>query len=68
MSVFKTSEKKGHYKVSDTVSANEIIIKAKQILNRRFAKGRAITTAQESKDFLTLKLSHPNSTHKCNLT
>ena len=58
MSAFNTSEKKGHYRVSDTVSANEIINKAKQILNRRFAKGRSITSAHESKDFLTMKLSH----------
>ena len=58
MSVFKTSEKKGHYIVKEAVSANEIVTKAKQILNRRFAKGRSMTSVQDSKYFLTLKLGH----------
>ncbi len=58
MSAFKTSEKKGHYRVKNTVSADEIVTMAKQLLNRRFAKGRLIPDVAASKDFLTLKLSH----------
>ncbi len=58
MKSFKTSEKKGQYKVNGTVSADEIVTMAKQLLNRRFAKGRLITDVAASKDFLTLKLSH----------
>ena len=58
MKAFNTSEKKGQYKVKGTVSAEEIVSMAKQLLNRRFAKGRLIHEASDSKDFLTLKLSH----------
>ncbi len=58
MNAFKTSEKKGHYQVDGIVSADEIVIMAKQLLNRRFAKGKLINEPKDCKDFLTLKLSH----------
>jgi len=57
MTKFKTSETQGQYHVDGTVSAEDIITMAKRILNRRFAKGRAMTDPQQSKNFLTLKLS-----------
>jgi len=57
MTKFKTSETKGQYHVEGTVTAEDIITMAKRILNRRFAKGQAMTDPQQSKSFLTLKLS-----------
>jgi len=57
MKAFKTSETKGHYRVAGTVSADDIVMMAKQLLNRRFAKGRIIADIKDSHDFFTLKLS-----------
>jgi len=58
MKAFKTAETRGHYRVSGVVSADDIVSMAKQLLNRRFAKGRIISDINQSKDFFTLKLSH----------
>jgi len=58
MTKFKTSETQGQYQVEGTVSADEIVTMAKRLLNKRFAKGRAMTEPKSSKDYLTLKLSH----------
>lgn len=55
---FKTAEEKGQYVVTGTVTAEAIINMAKSLLNRQYAKGRKINAAQDSKDFLTLKLAH----------
>ncbi len=55
---FKTSEKKGQYNVDGSVSAEDIVCMAKQLLNRRFAKGKLIHEPSDCKDFLSLKLSH----------
>jgi len=58
MKAFQTSETKGHYRVDGMVSADDIVTMAKQLLNRRFAKGRTIADIKDSHDFFTLKLSH----------
>ncbi len=57
MNRFKTSEKKGEYMVEGTVSACEIVRMAKQLLNRRFAKGRSISVPGDAVNFLNMKLS-----------
>ena len=58
MPVFKTCEKKGQYKVKGTVSADEIVTMAKELLSHRFVKGKLIHDPSDCKDFLTLKMSH----------
>ncbi len=58
MNAFKTSEKKGQYHVDGMVSAEEIVTMAKNLLNRRFAKGKLIHEPSDCKDFLTIKMSH----------
>jgi len=58
MTKFKASETQGQYLVEGTVSADEIVTMAKRLLNKRFAKGRAMTEPKSSKDYLTLKLSN----------
>jgi len=57
MNRFKTSEKKGEYMVEGTVTACEIVRMAKQLLNRRFAKGRLISVPDDAINFLSIKLS-----------
>ena len=58
MNKFQLSESKGQYVVKGTVSADDIVLMAKQILNQRFAKGKPITEVAESVSFLALKLAH----------
>jgi len=55
---FKTADEKGHYQLEGTVSADEIVSMATTLLNRRFARGRKLEDVNDSKMFLTLKLSH----------
>ncbi|MBF0264125.1 MAG: DNA repair protein RadC [Gammaproteobacteria bacterium] len=58
MNRFVASENTGEYVVEGTVSVNEIVRMAKQLLNRRFAKGKVLSAPKDSIDFLKLKLSH----------
>ena len=58
MNEFTLSENKGQYVVKGSVSADDIVLMAKQILNQRFAKGKPITDVSESISFLALKLAH----------
>ena len=57
-SPFKTSEKTGGYETLRPVSVDEIINMARKLINRRFAKGRALTSPTDSREFLLLKLAH----------
>jgi len=54
---FKTAEKKGHYLAVRPVTAEEILAMARALINRRFARGRALVSPEVSKDFLMLKLA-----------
>ena len=58
MNEFTLSENKGQYFVKGSVSEDDIVLMAKQILNQRFAKGKPITEVAESVSFLALKLAH----------
>ncbi len=55
---FKTNNKSGRYIIERPVSSEAILDIAKKLVNRRCARGRALTTPQDSQDFLMLKLSH----------
>ena len=54
---FKAADKKGYYKTSRTVTGDEIVAMAHQLINRRFARGKALTSPDASKEFLHLKLA-----------
>ena len=54
---FKAADKKGLYQTRPTVSAEEILAMAHKLVNRRFAKGRAITSPDAFRDYLQLKLA-----------
>jgi DNA repair protein RadC len=58
MNAFKMADEKGQYCIDGTVSADDILNMAQRLINRRFAKGRKIEAPEDSKMFLTLKLSH----------
>jgi DNA repair protein RadC len=55
---FKTNDKSGRYIIDRPVSSEEIVDMAKKLVNRRCARGRALTSPEDSQDFLMLKLSH----------
>ncbi len=57
-SPFKASEKTGGYETLRPASVEEIIDMARRLLNRKFAKGRSITSPTASREFLLLKLAH----------
>ena len=54
-SPFKASEKTGGYETLRPVSVDEIINMARKLINRRFAKGRALTSPTDSREFLQKK-------------
>ena len=54
---FKAADKKGLYQTQPTVSAEEIVAMARKLMNRRFAKGRSITSPDAFRDYLQLKLA-----------
>lgn len=54
---FKAADQKGRYQARPTVSAEEIVAMARQLVNRRFAKGRAITSPTAFRDYLQLQLA-----------
>ena len=41
-----------------TASADEIIYAARSAINRRFRRGRALSSPADSRDFLKLRLAH----------
>jgi DNA repair protein RadC len=54
---FRAADQAGFYQARPTVSAEDIVTMARQLLNRRFAKGHAITSPEAFRDFLHLKLA-----------
>jgi len=54
---FRAADQAGFYQARPTVSAEDIVTMARQLLNRRFAKGHAITSPEAFRDFLQLKLA-----------
>ena len=54
---FKAADKKDLYQTRPTVSAEEIVAMARTLVNRRFAKGRSITSPDAFRDYLQLKLA-----------
>ena len=53
---FKSGDRPGYYVVNGPVSSQEIVKMASTLLNRRFARGRAIGAPHEAKSFLVMKL------------
>jgi hypothetical protein len=51
---FRAADKKGLYQTRPTVSAEEIVAMAHKLVNRRFAKGRSITSPDAFRDYLQL--------------
>ena len=54
---FKAADQKGLYQARPTVSAEEIVAMARKLMNRRFAKGRSITSPDAFRDYLQLQLA-----------
>lgn len=54
---FRAADQSGFYEARTPVSADEIVTMARQLLNRRFAKGHAITSPEAFRAFLHLRLS-----------
>jgi DNA repair protein RadC len=55
---FKTGDRRGHYEVSRQVSDEEILEMARKLINRRFVRGRVVSSPDSARDFLVLKLAH----------
>ncbi|MGB5830964.1 MAG: DNA repair protein RadC, partial [Thiohalocapsa sp.] len=53
---FQSSDQRGYYVVNGPVSSAEIVTMARTLLKRRFARGTAITSPEQTKEFLTLHL------------
>jgi len=56
--LFKCTEKEGFYSVSETISEQDIISFAQQIIASKFKRGTAITSPQASIDFLASQIGH----------
>lgn len=54
---FKAADQKGLYQTRPTVSADELVAMARKLMNRRFAKGRSITSPDAFRDYLQLQLA-----------
>jgi DNA repair protein RadC len=54
---FIAAEQKGHYSVTRNVTAEEIVAMARSLVNRRFNRGKALTSPNASRDFLVLHLA-----------
>jgi DNA repair protein RadC len=54
---FKTAKQKGHYRVLRPVTADEILSMAQFLIKRRFQRGKALTSPDASREFLTLNLA-----------
>ena len=54
---FKAADTQGLYQAQPTVSAEEIVAMARKLMNRRFAKGRSITSPDAFRDYLQLQLA-----------
>ena len=54
---FKAADTQGLYQTRPTVSAEEIVAMARKLMNRRFAKGRSITSPDAFRDYLQLQLA-----------
>ena len=54
---FKAADTQGLYQARPTVSAEEIVAMARKLMNRRFAKGRSITSPDAFRDYLQLQLA-----------
>ena len=54
---FKAADTQGLYQTQPTVSAEEIVAMARKLMNRRFAKGRSITSPDAFRDYLQLQLA-----------
>ena len=55
---FKAADTQGLYQARPTVSAEEIVAMARKLMNRRFAKGRSITSPDAFRDYLQLQLAN----------
>ena len=55
---FKADDQPGFYIANGPVSSEEILKMASTLLNRRFARGRAIGAPEEAKSFVAMKLGH----------
>ncbi len=56
--IFKCTEKEGFYSVQETVSEQDIIAFAQEIISTRFKRGTAITSPKDSVEFLQAKIGH----------
>ena len=54
---FKKADKRGHYHTTRAVSDREIVEMARSLINRRFSKGRVLTSPDATREFLTLNLA-----------
>lgn len=57
-SPFVTGERRGRYKITRQVTADEIIKMATQLTKQRFRRGRALTSPKDTSDYLLLHLAH----------
>jgi len=55
---FKAGDRPGTYVANGPVSSEEILKMASKLLNRRFARGRALCSPEDSKSFVRMKLGH----------
>ena len=53
---FKAGDQPGYYIANGPVSSEEILKMASKLLNRRFARGRALCSPEASKSFVAMKL------------
>ena len=56
--LFKCTEKEGFYTVTETISDQDIITFAKQIIAKQFVRGITITSPKTSTDFLKAQIGH----------
>ncbi len=56
--LFKCTEKEGFYSVSETLSEQDIISFAQQIISTRFERGTKISSPKDSTEFLLAKIGH----------
>ena len=56
--LFKCTEKEGFYTVTETISDQDIITFAKQIIAKQFVRGVTITSPKASTDFLKAQIGH----------
>jgi len=55
---FKAGDQPGHYIANGPVSSEDILRMATELVNRRFARGRALCSPEEAKAFVAIKLGH----------